>query len=104
MNSRCDFSPKLQGATEIYTFPFASLLGQGVTISTAAVTAAVYSGTDASPSSIVSGSATISGTNVAQKITAGTEGVTYLLTCSITTSDGQTLQLIAYLPVIPKAV
>lgn len=101
-NSRVDFAPKLQGATQKYTFDFSSLLGVGVTISTQVVTAATYAGTDASPSSIISGSATASGAIVTQVLTAGTTGVTYQLTCQITTSDSQTLQLIAYLPVIPK--
>lgn len=101
-NSRVDLLPKLQGATAKYTFDFSSQLGVGVTISTQAVTAAVYSGTDASPSSIISGSATASGAVVTQAITGGTTGVVYVLTCQITTSDSQTLQLVAYLPVIPK--
>ena len=102
MSSRVDFAPKLQGATVKYVFDFSSLLAVGETISTQAVTAAVYSGTDASPSSIVSGSATASGAQVTQAITAGVTGVIYQLTCAITTSASQTLQLIALLPVIPK--
>lgn len=100
--SRVVFEGKLLGETVTETFPFLSRLAVGETISTAVVTATTYSGTDASPSAIISGSATISGSNVTQKITAGTLGVTYLLLCTITTSAGQTLSMSAYLTVIPN--
>ncbi|MDZ4345073.1 MAG: hypothetical protein U1E51_21840 [Candidatus Binatia bacterium] len=99
--SRIIFGSKLSGETAIYTFDFTSRLTSAETISTATITAAVYSGTDASPSSIVSGSATISGKTVTQPITAGTEGVTYTLVATITTSLSQTLQLTAFLTVVP---
>ncbi len=99
--SRVTFEGKLVSETVIETFEFASRLAASETISTAAVTATVYSGTDASPSAIVSGSATIAGTKVTQTITAGTLGVVYELVCTITTSLGQTLALSAFLPVIP---
>ncbi len=82
-------------------FDFENQLASSETISTASVTATVYSGTDASPSAIVSGSASISGAQVTQKIVDGTEGVVYLLTCTVTTSAGQTLSLGGFLPVIP---
>ena len=100
--SRIILQGKLLGETKTYPFPFISQLAAGETISTAVTTAAVYSGTDASPSSIVSGSATISGQTVTQAITAGTLGVTYLLTCTITTSLSQTLLLEAFLTVTPN--
>ena len=100
--SRIVLEAKLLGETKIYTFNFVSQLSAAETISTAVVTASVYSGTDASPSSIVSGSATISGQSVTQKITAGTLGVIYELICTITTSLGQTLILSAYLSVSPN--
>jgi len=93
---------KLSGETKAYTFDFTSQLSASETISTQSVSAVVYSGTDASPSSIISGSASASGQKVTQKITAGTVGVTYLLTCTITTSTGQTLLLEAFLPVVPN--
>lgn len=100
--SRVSFQGKLLGETVTEIFDFTSRLAAAETISTAAVTAVVYSGTDASPSSIVSGSATISGQKVTQKIAAGTLGVTYLLTCTITTSTSQTLLLEGFLVVIPN--
>lgn len=98
--SRIILEGKLLGETVLETFDFTSRLSAAETISTATVTASVYSGTDASPSSIVSGSATISGQTVTQLITAGTLGVIYSLLCTITTSLGQTCELAAYLAVV----
>ena len=92
---------KHSGETKTYSFSFISLLAAAETISTASVAATVYSGTDASPSAIVSGSSTISGQTVTQSITAGVVGVTYLLACTITTNLGQTLQLEGFLTVVP---
>ena len=100
--SRTILTPKLQGETKTYSFDFTSQLASGETISTQVVTATVYSGTDASPSSIISGSATASGAVVSQKITAGTVGVIYTLLCTITTSAGQTLQMSAFMTIIPN--
>lgn len=99
--SRVTFLPKLLGETVTETFDFTSRLAAAETISTQVTTATVYSGTDASPSSIISGSASSSGQKVTQKITGGTLGVTYLLLCTITTSASQTLELSAFLTIIP---
>lgn len=97
---------KKTGETITVPFDFASkmnLNGTAETISTQTVTAAVYYGTDASPSSIISGAASASGTIVSQNITAGTAGVIYILLCRITTSLGQTLELSALLAVEPTS-
>lgn len=99
--SRTTFEAKLATETAIETFDFTSRLAATETISSASTTATVYSGTDASSSSVISGSATIAGQKITQKVTAGVEGVTYLLTCAITTSLGQTLNLSAFLPIVP---
>ena len=101
--SRLIFPGKTSSEKFIATFNFASRLAAAETISTASVAATVYSGTDASPSSIVSGASTISGQTATQPITAGTEGVTYKLVCTITTSFSQTLQLMAFLTIVPAA-
>ena len=98
---RVAFNAKLAAETVIETFDFTSRLALAETISTAVTTATVYSGVDASPSAIVSGSATISGKTVTQAITGGVLGVVYLLKCQITTSLSQTLDLTAFLPIIP---
>lgn len=101
--SRVIFEGKLANESEILTFDFTSRLAAAETISTASVAATVYSGTDASPSSIISGSSTISGQTVTQLVIAGTLGVVYELLCTITTSLGQTLQLAGFLAVVPDA-
>ena len=98
---RTIFDAKYQGATQTLTFDFTSALGASETISTASTSAATFSGTDASASAIISGAATISGKTVTQKVTGGTSGVTYNLTCQILTSLSQVLQMQGYLAVIP---
>lgn len=100
---REDLPAKYEGETKTYTFDFTSDLADGETISTQSVAATVYSGTDAAPSSIISGSASASGAVVSQKITAGTVGVLYLLICTITTSLSQTLEHAGLVAVIPDA-
>ena len=101
MSNRIPLENKLVGETRAYTFDFTSKMTVGSTISTQSVAASVYSGVDASPSSIVTGSASASGTVVTQKITAGTSGVMYELLCTITTSDSLTLSLVGILAVVP---
>ncbi len=91
---------KLTGETVEVSFDFASALGIGVTISAANVTAAVFSGEDATPSAIISGAASADGSIVTQMITAGTAGVVYTLNCNVTTSDSQEIILQARLAVI----
>lgn len=101
---RVSFQPMCAGEIKTLTFPFTSQMTVGETISTQSVAASVWSGTDASPADVVSGSASASGQNVTQKITAvaAVLGVVYDLVCTITTSAGQTLQCGGYLAVIPN--
>jgi hypothetical protein len=99
--SRVTLEGKLFSETVTETFDFLSRLAVGETISAAAVAATVYSGTDASPSAILSGSPSISGSKVTQKITAGTLGVVYKLMCTVTTSTSQLLVLAAFLVIVP---
>lgn len=101
MATRQELPPKLAGEIVNVTFDFSSRLGIGETISTQTVTATVYSGTDASPSAIISGSASVSGAVVTQKLTGGVLGVLYKLLCAVTTSAGQTLQVAAFLAIAP---
>ena len=98
--SRQIIEGKQSGETVTIPFSFLSHHATGETISSASTTATVYSGTDASPSAIIRGAASISGSTVSQKITAGTEGVTYLLLCSATTSTGQILKISGYLVIV----
>ena len=99
--SRITLPGKLSNETVNTTFDFTSRLAAGETISTAVTTASVWSGTDAAPSSLINGSASISGQKVIQSVTAGTLGVVYELLCTITTSASQTLALAAYLTITP---
>ena len=99
--SRVQLAPKYSGETTNVVFDFTSRLGVSETISSAATVATVYSGVDASPSAMVSGSASISGTQVTQLITAGVTGVVYNLQCTVVTSLGQTLQQQGFLAVLP---
>lgn len=103
MTSRIVSPAKTVGETLTLSFPFQSQMGVGVTISTKAVAATVYSGTDSSPSSVISGSAGSSGQTVTQLVTGGVAGVIYLLICTITTSDSQTLTMSTFLAVTSNA-
>lgn len=98
MNPRISLESKLAAATRDYDFTFT--LPAGVTISSAVTTAAVYSGTDASPSALIDGAVSISGTTVTQSITGGTVGVLYSLFCVATCSDGQVLDLTGILAIV----
>ena len=100
---RVTLNAKNAGETVLETFNFTSQLSAAETIGTASVTATVYSGTDASPNSIVSGAAAISGQTVTQTVTGGTAGNVYLLLCTITTSSSQALTLSAFLPILPTS-
>jgi hypothetical protein len=95
---------KLAGTTQFFPaggWDFTSLLSVGETISAATVTATIYTGTDSSPDSIVSGAATINGPYVKQLITAGVVGCIYIVVCKVTTSLGQSLELLGLLAIIP---
>ena len=80
-------------------FDFLEYLAVGTTLSSAVTTAVVYSGTDASPSAIISGSASISSPKATQTITGGTSGVVYFLTCVGTRSDSVLMIRTAFLAV-----
>ncbi len=94
-----DLPPKAAGEIVREEFDFLSLLSVGETLSSATCTVTVYSGVDASPSSLLSGIAVISGTKVRQLVQGGEVGVTYALVCEALTSLSETLQLSAYLVV-----
>ena len=101
---RAEIPPKLSAEIRTVTFDFTSDLAAGETISTETVTASVYSGVDASPSAVISGSASASGAVVSQKVTGGVVGVMYELLCSITTSASQTLEKVGMMAVIPDVL
>ena len=81
------------------TFSFENDIASGETILTATTTAAVWSGTDASPNDIVSGSASISGAKVTQLVINGSDGVTYILEFHVTTDQAQAIEGMALLEI-----
>lgn len=83
-------------------FDFTSGLQAGEVLLAASTTAAVYSGTDSSPSSIISGAAAVSGSIALQTCRPTIVGVIYALECSAVTSAGQLLKLAAYFAVEPQ--
>src|SRR3990172_2444983 len=101
--SRVVLTPKAVGETRRYEFDFVSQLLSGVTISGQTVTAAVFAGVldvGTVASDILDQGPWSHNTSVYQRITAGTAGVIYELTCTITTSDSQTLTIKGYLAVL----
>lgn len=88
-----DFSPKRAMEVEVFTVDFSALLGTGETITSAVWTCSVKEGADASASSMIRGSASVSGAKVSQSIGGGVAGVFYAPICTATTSAGQTLIL-----------
>lgn len=91
-----DFSPKRASETEVFTVDFVDMLPAGVTISVATWSIARVDGIDSQASSMLQGSASISSSQVSQKITAGIPGARYAPKCTALTSDGQTLILPEY--------
>jgi hypothetical protein len=85
------------------TFDFTSYLVQGETVTSAVCNVDVWAGTDASPSAILDGSATIvGGTTALQRVTGGIDGVDYRVRCLATTvgvSPARTIALVSLLPV-----
>lgn len=103
--SRVILQSKRAGETRVYSFDAVSQLQSGQTVSSAVVTAAVYSGVDATPSAIISGSATVAnGRVVSQKITAGLAGVLYTITCTLTLSDSTIIIMSGILAVLPATL
>ncbi len=76
-------SPKDPAETIFVVFKFANLVSS--IVGTPSVSASYASGpNDPSPSSIVSGSPSVTGTDVTQRIIGGQAGTTYDLRCTIT--------------------
>lgn len=97
------WSPKGPGETYPVGMDFgpvlSSVIPSGQSLSSATCSISIYSGNDPSPSSVLSGSPTVSGTTAFQTVTAGLDGTTYQLTFTGTSSSGLVLQGSAILPV-----
>lgn len=100
MTARQEFDSKTTAQTKQLTFDFSSDLGVGETISSTVVSCIVWSGTDASPTSLISGAAATSGALVTQLFTGGLAGVIYFVSCLATTSLGQVIPKSGYLAVV----
>ena len=99
MSSYVVFPSKITTATLPLMFDFVSQLGAGETLASALVTVSLFSGIDATPSAILSGSASITGLIVTQYVHAGTAGVIYQLNCAVETSAGNQLIMTGLLAV-----
>lgn len=86
-----NFDPKRASEAEIFTVDFGPRLASGVTISSPVWSITPVDGSDPSAGSMIIGSAAISGTTSSQIIGGGVPGIRYAPTCTVQTSDGQTL-------------
>lgn len=75
---------KASGETIPLVISFADRLQYGETINGASVTVTVLSGTDPSPSSMLSGAVSFTANTLTQVITGGVIGVTYMIVFLVT--------------------
>lgn len=95
---------KLVGESLHLYMDFASFIEVGETISSAVTTATVYRGTDATPSAVISGAVSISGTIVTQKVIGGVAGVLYTIACTATINNGEIITMYGYLAVMDTII
>jgi hypothetical protein len=104
MTARQEFGSKTPNETVWLGGPngvdFSSYMGAGETISGVSANCVVWSGTDASPTSVLSGAPAAVGNVVKQLVTGGVAGVIYLVQLVATTSVGQILTIGGYLSVV----
>ena len=93
------FPPKPADSYQTLVFDFISQIQPGITLSFPYVTATVWSGADDSLV-LITDPATVSGTKVYQLVGGGTPGTIYKVTATVLTSDGQSLVLTGYIPVL----
>jgi len=98
-NSYNTFSPKDPAEVWQLSVDFSKILLTGETISTSTWSATTYSGVDASPSAILFGSSSISGTKSLQTVIDGLDGVMYRLKVVAETSLGNTYIGIGFISV-----
>jgi len=104
MTARQEFGSKTPNETVWLGGPngvdFSSYMAASETISNAAANCVVWSGTDPSPTSVLSGAPSAAGNAIKQMVTGGLAGVIYLVQVIATTSAGQILTIGGYLSVI----
>lgn len=91
-------------ATILAVFDLAPELSVGETLSSPSVTVSVYCGVDPTPSAVISGAATVSGTTVKQLLTGGVLGNVYEVQVTANTSLGQVLVAQAFLAITQGVV
>lgn len=96
--------PKASTESRVIIADLASAMNPGDTLVSATVTCVVWSGTDASPSSMISAAASTTTTKVTQKVIGGVNGNIYLLTFTGTTAAGATVKGTMYLAVLDQPV
>jgi hypothetical protein len=94
-----NFTYKLTTENELFSFDFSQVLAPTETLSTASCSVILMSGTDASPSSILYGSASITGSKASQRVYNGVSECTYRLVMTVTTSNANTFTLVGDLPI-----
>lgn len=100
MTGRTEILPKQTGETRTQSFDFTADLAALETISSQSCTAIVFSGTDPTPNTIISGGSTATGAVVSQKLTGGILGTLYTITCTIITSNSNTLKKVGLLAIV----
>lgn len=93
-------SHKLTNVDVTFTLDFISRLNSGESIASVTTMVSVWSGEDANPNALKSGSPTISRTRVRQLTTGGEAGVLYTLTAVVLTSAGRTLEMFGIFAVL----
>ena len=99
--TRFESAPKGVSESRKLVADFVGLLASGVTISSATISQAVYSG---ATSSLTLGAAVISGSEVSSAVSGGTAGVLYQVTFQATLSDAQVLRMTTLLAVTPDTL
>jgi hypothetical protein len=101
------FPPKFAGDTRTLSFDFTSLLASGESVASAVCFVSVYSGTDASPSSMLNGAAVVSSPLVNQSFQGGVLGTIYEVKCTATTtgvSPAEILNISGFLAILQDLV
>jgi len=100
---RVEFLPLVLGENRPLVFDFTNDLQVGETITSGTLDVTTYSGTDATPSTLLQGSATVASPKVSQNAKPTIAGVVYNVLGSAVTDLGNTYCKTAFLAVLPVA-
>ena len=96
-----DYDPANPDESEVYGLDFTNDLASGETILTVTSDLTVFDGTDADPTSHLSGSPSVSGATASQRLVDLTSGVTYTLSFNVVTTMSNTLTLFSRVACLP---